>query len=200
MEPMQRPLTAVLGEPGQRDAQGFGGGAVATTRPITITDADGKVVYEKRTADNPKAADNHVRYAGYRRTGEWMNGVASVERIPTTAKYKKLVIVLVVIALAIVGISSFVARSYAKAPDAARDACHESIQEKLPEGSVPNFKSTSVDKASNDPRNGGYPYWVNGEMRALDVDGMEHDSTYKCTIIVDSSGGVHQVTSGWDWK
>ncbi|MFJ6536749.1 hypothetical protein ACIQH5_10990 [Paenarthrobacter sp. NPDC091711] len=200
MEQKQRPLTAVLGEPGQRDVQGFGGGSVATTRPITITDAEGKVVYEKRTADTPKAADNHVKYAGYRRTSEWADGTATVERIPAAAKYKKAAIILIVLALVIVGISSFVARSYAKAPDAARDACHESIQDKLPSGSTPSFKSTSVDKASNDPRNGGYPYWVNGEMRALDVDGVEHDSTYKCTIIVDSSGGVHQVTSGWDWK
>ncbi|XAS73513.1 hypothetical protein VUN82_06655 [Micrococcaceae bacterium Sec5.1] len=199
MEPTQRPLTAVLGEPGQRDSQGFGGSTVAATRPITITDAEGKVIYEKRTADNIKSADNHVRNAGYRRIGEWANGEASVERIPASAKWKKAGIVLAVLALVIAGISTFVARSYARAPEAAQSSCREAIQDKLPSGSTPNFKSTTVNKTSIQ-KNGGFLYLVTGEMRALDVDGQEHDSTYKCESYVDSSGGVHKVTAGWTWK
>jgi hypothetical protein len=199
MEPAQRPLTAVLGELGQRDAQGFGGGGIATTRPITITDADGKVIYEKRTADNVKSADYHIRNAGYRRMGEWSEGVASVERIPASAKWRKAAIILAILALIIAGISAFVARSYARAPEAAQSSCHEAIQGKLPSGSTPNFKTTTANKTTIQ-KNGGYLYLVTGEMRALDVDGQEHDSTYKCESYVDSSGGVHKVTSGWTWK
>ncbi|QSZ53079.1 hypothetical protein RI444_16510 [Paenarthrobacter sp. AT5] len=199
MQPTQRPLTAVLGEPGQRDAQGFGGGSTVHTRPITITDAQGNVIYEKRSADNSKAADNHVRYAGYRRTSEWLDGSASVEKIPRSAKFKKAGIVLGILALVIAGISMLVVRSYAKAPEAAQSSCHQAVKDKLPSGSTPNFMTTTADKTTIQ-KNGGYLYWVTGEMRAVDVDGREHDSTYKCEAYIDSSGGVHKVTAGWTWK
>lgn len=59
------------------------------TRPILIADAEGHIVYEKQTTDNPKAADAHIRNAGYRRVGEWANGAATVELIPASAKLKK---------------------------------------------------------------------------------------------------------------
>lgn len=198
-----RPLTAVLGEPGQRDAQGFSNSSAYTVttgvlRPITITDAAGAVVYQKQTADNPKAADNHIRNAGYRRVGEWADGVASVELVPLGAKLKKPLIVLAVIGLAIAGISNFVARSYAAAPEAAEKSCHDAVKTKLPAGATPEFKTT--ESLKNDVQKfGGYLYVVNGEMRALD-GGQVRDMTYRCEAYVDSSGGVHKVTAGTTWK
>ncbi|SDL41314.1 hypothetical protein [Arthrobacter sp. ok362] len=105
-------LRAVLGEPGDRDAHGFSNvtSAVSTSRPITITDAAGKIVYTKQTEDTEKAADNHIRNAGFRRVGPWVDGVATVELVPLGAKLKKPLIALAVLALAIAGVSNFVAR------------------------------------------------------------------------------------------
>lgn len=57
------PLTAKLGEPGQRDSKGSGGSS-SSARPITVTEAAGAVVYEKQTADNQKSADSHIGVVG----------------------------------------------------------------------------------------------------------------------------------------
>jgi hypothetical protein len=195
------PLQAVLGEPGQRDAQGFSNVTIATmtSRPITITDADGKVVYGKQTEDTQKAADNHIRNAGYRRVGPWADGVARVELVPLAAKLKKPFIALAVLALVIAGVSNFVARSYAAAPEAAEKSCHNAVKDKLPDAATPEFKSTSVLKNSTQAH-GGYLYVVNGDMRSLDVGGEIRDMTYRCDAYVDSSGGVHQVFASTTWK
>lgn len=204
MTDRQQPLTAVLGEPGQRDAQGFSNTSVYTIttapiRPISITDATGAVVYQKQTADSAKAADNHVRNAGYRRVGEWANGVASVERIPLGAKLKKPLIALGVLALVVAGVSNFVSRSYAAAPEAAEKSCHEAVKGKLPAAATPDFKSTSALKNSTQAY-GGYLYVVSGDLRSLDVGGQIRDMTYRCEAYVDSSGGVHKVTASTTWK
>lgn len=79
---MQDPLTAKLGPLGGADSQGFSGESVLPTRQITITDAQGNIVYDKRTTDTAKASDSHIRNIKYRRTGEWVDGVAAVEPIP----------------------------------------------------------------------------------------------------------------------
>lgn len=199
-----QPLTAVLGEPGARDAQGFTNSSAYTMttgviRPISITDVTGAVVYKKQTADNPKAADNHIRNAGYRRVGEWSNGVATVELIPLGAKLKKPLIALGILALVIAGVSTFVSRSYAAAPEAAEKSCHEAVKGKLPTAATPEFKSTSALKNSTQAY-GGYLYVVTGDLRSLDVGGQIRDMTYRCEAYVDSSGGVHKVTAGTTWK
>jgi hypothetical protein len=194
-------LRAVLGEPGDRDAHGFSNvtSAVSTGRPITITDAAGKIVYTKQTEDTQKAADNHIRNAGFRRVGPWVDGVATVELVPLGAKLKKPLIALAVLALAIAGVSNFVARSYAAAPEAAEKSCHSAVKGKLPAAATPEFKSTSSLKNSTQAY-GGYLYVVNGDLRSLDVGGQIRDMTYRCEAYVDSSGGVHKVTAGTTWK
>ncbi|MFF2029937.1 hypothetical protein [Arthrobacter sp. NPDC058192] len=201
MTDQPQPLTAVLGEPGQRDAQGFGNVTTAAliTRPISITDATGDVIYTKQTTDTQKAADNHIRNAGYRRVGPWADGVASVELVPLGAKLKKPLIALGVIVLVIAGVANFVARSYAAAPEAAEKSCHQAVKGKLPDAATPEFKSTSVLK-NGTQAHGGYLYVVNGDVRSLDVGGEVREMTYRCEAYVDSSGGVHQVFASTTWK
>ena len=203
MTTYQQPLTAILGEPGERDEQGFSNSSAYTTttgvlRPITITDAAGAVVYKKQTADNPKAADSHIRNAGYRRTGPWVDGRAAVELIPLGAKLKKPLIVLVILAIVVAAISIFVARSYAAAPDAAQRECHSAVNGKLRSGGNAEFRTTTATKNSTQAY-GGYLYVVTGEMRAVD-GGQARDMTYRCDAYVDSSGGVHKVTASTTWK
>lgn len=195
------PLQAVLGESGQRNAQGFSNvtAVTLTSRPITITDSAGNVVYTKQTEDTQTAADNHIRNAGYRRVGPWLDGVATVELVPLGAKLKKPLIALGVLALLIAGVSTFVARSYAAAPEAAEKSCHEAVKAKLPDAATPEFKSTSVLKNSTQAH-GGYLYVVNGDLRSLDVGNQVRDMTYRCEAYVDSSGGVHQVFASTTWK
>ncbi|QHK22616.1 hypothetical protein GU243_23930 (plasmid) [Pseudarthrobacter psychrotolerans] len=196
----QLPLTARLGEPGQRDSQGFGADSTHSgARPITVTDADGNVVYEKQTADHPKSADSHISVAGYRRTEAWADGVASVERIPARVKLRKAAIVLGVLAIIVAGISIFISRSYALEPEGAVRGCHEAVASKLPAQASPEFKSTSSLKNSMQAY-GGYLYVVSGDVRSLEIDGQVHDMTYRCEIYVDSSGTVHKATAGTTWK
>jgi hypothetical protein len=196
----QLPLTARLGEPGQRDGQGFGTGNTLTgARPITVTDAGGNVVYEKQTADNQKSADSHISVAGYRRTGAWTDGMAPVERIPARVKLRKVAIVLGVLAIVIAGISIFISRSYALEPEGAVRGCHEAVANKLPAEASPEFKSTSSLKNSKQAY-GGYLYVVSGDVRSLEIDGQIHEMTYRCEVYVDSSGTVHKATAGTTWK
>lgn len=204
MSSVQRPLTAVLGEPGQRDAQGFSNSSAytlttAVIRPISITDAAGAIVYQKQTADNQKAADSHVRNAGFRRVGEWSSGVATVERIPLGAKLKKPLIALGVLAVVVAGFSISQSRYEAAGPQAAEDACHQAVKTKLPAEATPEFKSTAVLKNSTQAY-GGSLYVVAGDLRSLDVGGQIREMTYRCEAYVDSSGGVHKVTDGTTWK
>lgn len=198
-----QPLTAALGEPGARDSKGFSNSSAYTTttavlRPITITDDTGKVIYEKQTADNPKAADNHVRNAGYRRTGPWVDGRAAVELVPMKDKLKQPLIALAILAVIIIAISTFVARSYAAAPEAAERECHTAVNGKLGSGGNAEFLTTTATKNSTQAY-GGYLYVVTGEMRAVD-GGQARDMTYRCDAYVDSSGGVHKVTASTTWK
>lgn len=194
----QPPLTAKLGEPGQRDSKGFGGNS-SSARPITVTDGVGAVVYEKQTADNQKSADSHIGVAGYRRTGEWADGVASVEKIPARAKWRKPLIILGVLAVIIAGISTFVSRSYALEPEGAVRGCHDAVTSKLPVEAKPEFTSTSSLKNSKQAY-GGFLYVVNGDVRSLEIDGQVHNMTYRCEVYVDSSGNVHKATAGTTWK
>lgn len=85
----QEPLTAVLGELGAANSQGFAGVSIIPTRQITITDANGGVIYDKRTTDTAKAADGHISMVKYRRVGDWVSGVATVEPIPASVTNKK---------------------------------------------------------------------------------------------------------------
>lgn len=195
----QPPLTAKLGEPGQRDSQGFGAVDSSGTRPITVRNATGDVVYQKQTADNQKSADSHIGVAGYRRTGEWTDGVVSVEQIPVRAKFRKALIVLGVLAVFVAGISIFVSRSYALEPEGAVRGCHDAVMSKLPAEAKPEFKSTSSLKNSTQAY-GGFLYVVSGGVRSLEIDGQIHDMTYRCEVYVDSSGNVHKATAGTTWK
>jgi hypothetical protein len=195
-----KPLTAILGEPGQRDEQGFSNiNTVLLTRPIIITDAAGHVVYTKQTEDTQKAADNHIRNAGYRRVGQWTDGVAAIERVPLGAKLKKPLIALAVLGLVVAGFSISQARYEAAGPQAAEEACHEAVKTKLPAAATPDFKTTSSRKNSAQ-KYGGYLYVVNGDLRSLDVGGQVRDMTYRCEAYVADGGSVHNVTAGTTWK
>ncbi|MDP9692693.1 UNVERIFIED_ORG: hypothetical protein J2X79_000222 [Arthrobacter globiformis] len=63
------------------------------TREITITDEGGQTAYTARTADTPDAADRHIKAGGFRRVGDWSDGVCSVERVPASEKRRKRIIV-----------------------------------------------------------------------------------------------------------
>lgn len=198
----QAPFTATLGEPGERNAQGFGSSSsgVALTRPISVTDAAGQVLYAKQTTDNQKAADSHLRLAGFRRAGEWVNGVASLEQIPRSSKYKRFAISAGVLVVLVALISVWVSRSFAAAPEAAQKACHERVAEFMQPGAPLNFKSTDLLKNSGVFASGGELYVVSGDLQGTDTSGSVHDMTYRCETYVDSSGGVHKVTAGTTWK
>lgn len=86
---MQDPLTAKLGPLGGVDGQGFAGESLLPTRQITITDAHGAVIYDKRTTDTAKAADSHIAMVKYQRSGDWIDGVAAVEPIPAHITRKR---------------------------------------------------------------------------------------------------------------
>ncbi|WP_430298004.1 hypothetical protein [Sinomonas sp. B1-1] len=87
-----------MGELNAASPDGFTHTTTSTpTRPIIVSDGSGKTLYSARTADTPKAADNHVRHAGFRRTGDWVNGAAKVEPIPAAEKRRRRLITAAVV-------------------------------------------------------------------------------------------------------
>lgn len=103
------PYTARLGKLNAASADGFTHTTTSTpTRPITVSDGSGKVLYSARTADTPKAADNHLRHAGFRRVGDWTDGVSTVEPIPVgERRRKRLIAAAVAVGLLVAGVASW---------------------------------------------------------------------------------------------
>lgn len=124
----QDPLTAKLGKLGGADSQGFAGESILPTRQITITDAQATIVYDKRTTDTAKAADSHIRNIKYRRTGEWIDGIATVEPIPITVRNWKRLKLALVAAVAVIVICAFIAVLLTPAP-IERDATYADANE-----------------------------------------------------------------------
>ena len=63
------------------------------TRPITIRDGAGQIAYSARTADTPEAADRHIKAGGFRRVGDWTDGICTVERVPVVEQRRKKMII-----------------------------------------------------------------------------------------------------------
>lgn len=63
------------------------------TRELTIADGAGRAAFTARTADTPEAADRHIKAGGFRRTGEWVDGVCTVERVPAAETRRKRLII-----------------------------------------------------------------------------------------------------------
>lgn len=195
-----RPLTAFLGSPDHLDSQDSSKATITTrlTRSIVITDAAGQITYEMPTVDTFKAADGHIRSAGYRRVGPWTDDEATVELIPASAKLKKAAIGLGVVALVIGGIS-FVAGSYVAPMEAAEKSCHEAVRVNLRAGATHEFGSTSVLNYKIS-RHGGILHVVSGDLRVAEAGGSNREMRYRCEVFVDNFGGVHKVAVETEWR
>lgn len=109
---------AKLGELNAAGPDGFSRStSTIPTRQITITDSKDKVVYSARTADTPEAADRHLRAGGFRRVGDWTDGICAVERIPhTETRRKKRIIAATSIAAALAVVAGCSALASVKQP------------------------------------------------------------------------------------
>lgn len=178
----QPPLTAALGKFGAPDANGFTGGGLADTRQITITDAAGSVIYSKRTSDTEKATDSHIAAVGYRRVGGWVNGLATVEPIPAKVKAKKRLKIAAAILVPIALIWTFVANSYAAAPNAAKESCIAKIETFLPPGQTAKFKDVSAKNDTRTQLDGSRLWDVRGKANTEDLSGEVRDIDFSCDV------------------
>lgn len=183
----QDPLTVKLGPLGGADGQGFAGESILPTRQITITDAQGAIVYDKRTADTAKAADSHIRNIKYRRTGEWVDGIAAVEPIPAAVMNKKRLKVAVIMAAAVALIWVFLATSFAAAPNAAKDACQAKVTALLPPGADAKFKNLTARTDHRTFDSGLKEWWVAGKVTTADLSGEVRDIPFTCSAYLHDS-------------
>ena len=184
---MQDPLTAKLGPLGGADSQGFAGESILPTRQITITDAQGDVVYDKRTTDTAKAADGHIRNIKYRRTGDWADGVASVEPIPVGVRNKKRLKAAVITVAAVALVWIFFATSFAAAPNAAKDACQAKVMALLPPGADAKFKDMNARTDHRTFNNGLKEWKVAGKVTTADLMGEVRDIPFTCSADLKDS-------------
>lgn len=177
----QRPLTAVLGDLGATNSQGFAGASIHPTRQITVTNDQGVIIYDKRTDDSAQAADSHIRNLKYRRTGDWVDGVAPVEPIPASVTRRKRIKAAGITVAAVAIIWIFLATSFAAAPNAAKDACQGMVTKQLPSDHAAKFKDV---KASTDHRSftDGTKLWkVRGKVTTADLTGTVRDIPFTCS-------------------
>lgn len=191
----QPPLTAVLGDLGAADSQGFAGESVSPTRQITIADGNGTVIYDKRTTDTAKAADNHIRNAKYRRTSEWADGCAAVEPIPATVRNKKRIKAAAITVAAIALVWVFLATSFAAAPNAAKDACQTKVMDLLPPGADAKFKGLDARTDHRTFNNGLKEWRVAGKVTTADLMGEVRDIPFTCSAYLKDST-VHKTKMG----
>lgn len=91
---------------GDFDRSGDGDlGSAGRKREITVIDSHGEVVYRAQMADTPRAADAHIRAAGYDRAGDWIDDECIVHRLPARVRRRKILLTLtaVVTFFALVG-------------------------------------------------------------------------------------------------
>lgn len=186
--------TAQLGPLGGADEQGFTHPGNAASRQITITSESGAVIYSKRTADTPKAADNHVAAAGYRRTGEWSNGAATVEKVPTSVRLRKLLMGALVAGAVIAGISVFVGHSNSVVPDAAKNGCQSKVQALLPADAAATFRDITASERPSGDKAWSKSWHVEGKVNTADLTGTVRDVPFACEMYVDGGGDVHKGT------
>lgn len=191
--------TARLGPVGGPDDQGFTHAGGRTDRQITIASEDGAVIYSKRTADTPKAADAHIVAAGYRRTSDWASGVAAVEKIPASVRARKLSIAAVVAVVVIALTAVFIGQSTNKVPNAAKDGCQQKVQTTLPSGAVPKFHEITVSEWPSRDKNWSKSWHVEGTVNTLDLLGAVRDVPFICEMYVDGGGSVHKGTVSMKW-
>lgn len=177
---IQPPLTAKLGPLGGADSQGFTGASILPTRQITITDAHGTVIYDNRTDDTAKAADNHIRNIKYRRTGDWVDGIARVEPIPAAVRNKKLLKAAAILAAIIALVWVFLATSFAAAPNAAKDTCQAKVMDLLPTGADAKFKDMEAETDHQTFNNGLKEWRVAGNVTTADLTGEVRDIPFTC--------------------
>lgn len=183
----QLPLTAVLGDLGAPDSSGFTGESTLPTRQITVTDASGAIVYSKRTNDTAKAADSHIRNIKYRRSGEWVDGVATVEPIPAAVTNKKRMKAALITAAAVALVWIFLATSFAAAPNAAKETCQEKVTGLLPAGAAAKFKDMDARTDHRTFNNGLKEWRVAGKVTTADLSGEVRDIPFTCSAELKDS-------------
>lgn len=171
-----------MGELGAPGSDGFG--AKPDTREIRVFDGDGQSVYSKRALDTSKAADGHISAAGYRRTGEWVDGIAPIARRSWLSRSWPTVIGISIPVLLFAGCQGLISAGDSSTEEPGEyDAiyyCKEFVRDKL--------KAPSTAKFTGESAYGGGSSWTSsGVVESQNSFGGMVQSRYTCKLTYTSS-------------
>lgn len=173
--------TAILGALGASGQDGFG--VDPNTREIRIFDKEGEVVYAKRARDTSASADSHIKAAGYSRVGDWVDGIAPLERRNWLQRAWPTILGISIPLMLFAGCQAAMSGSSGKDEPEQYDAiyyCKEFVKDKL--------KAPSTAKFSNESASGSGSSWTStGIVESQNSFGGMVQTRYSCDLTYSSS-------------
>jgi len=184
---MENRNVAVLGELGAAGQDGSG--ADPATREVIIYDADGAIVRRNRAKDTATAADRQIAGAGYKRTGDWAEGRATIRRKTWLERYGLLLGAGVLLALAIaIAVPWAVERAANTPPASVVRACESRLHEVVRDAGGSWDGTHSGETLARSREVNGVKSWLYGaNLKEGTVPRSVNSVFFACRVDVDSN-------------